>query len=75
MLTTNCFMRAIFYFPFDLKETHNSRFNVVQQRPGIRSVVSEKFIETFQWYEMELEEIQGIYERNKVLGPETSILQ
>ena len=42
------------------------RFASVQQRPGVRMVVSDKFIEAFNWYESDLEEIQQVYEKFKV---------
>ena len=45
-----------------------SRFVSIQQRPGIRVVISEKFIEIFNWYEGDLEEIQNVYEKYKVCG-------
>ena len=35
-------------------------------RPGVRMVVSDKFIEAFNWYESDLEEIQQVYEKFKV---------
>ena len=43
-----------------------ARFVSIQQRPGVRVVISEKFVEIFNWYEGDLEEIQRIYERHKV---------
>ena len=36
-------------------------------RPGLRSVLSEKFLEVFGWFESELEAVQTIYESKKVL--------
>ena len=35
-------------------------------RPGLRAVLSEKFLEVFGWYEAELETVQKIYESQKV---------
>ena len=35
-------------------------------RPGLRSVLSEKFLEVFGWFESELEAVQNIYESQKV---------
>lgn len=37
-------------------------------RPGLRSVLSEKFLEVFGWFESELEAVQTIYESQKVLA-------
>ena len=37
-------------------------------RPGLRSVLSEKFLEVFGWFESELEAVQTIYENKKVLA-------
>lgn len=35
-------------------------------RPGLRAVLSEKFLEVFGWFETELENVQKIYESQKV---------
>ena len=42
------------------------RFVPIQQRPYIRVVISEKFVEIFNWYEGDLDEIQVLYEKHKV---------
>ena len=41
-------------------------FNCVMNRPGLRAVLSEKFLEVFGWFETELENVQKIYESQKV---------
>ena len=43
-----------------------TRFVAVQGRPGIRATVAEKFVEIFNWYETDLEEVHKIYETHKV---------
>lgn len=59
-------------FPLCLVTSHhcislpNSRFASIQHRPGVRVVISEKFVEIFNWYETDLDEIQQIYEKHKV---------
>ena len=35
-------------------------------RPGLRTVLSEKYLEVFGWFETELESVQKIYESQKV---------
>ena len=42
-------------------------FNCVINRPGLRTVLSEKFLEVFGWFETELENVQKIYENQKVI--------
>ncbi|XP_067674368.1 uncharacterized protein [Haliotis asinina] len=42
-----------------------TRFWPVQSRPGVRGVIAEKFVEIFNWYENDLEEVHKIYENNK----------
>ncbi|KAH3729601.1 hypothetical protein DPMN_055573 [Dreissena polymorpha] len=42
------------------------RLQSVQNRPGIRATLAEKFVEIFNWYEADLEEVQKIYETHKV---------
>ena len=42
-------------------------FNCVINRPGLRTVLSEKFLEVFGWFETELENVQKIYESQKVI--------
>ncbi|XP_052089132.1 uncharacterized protein LOC127725852 isoform X10 [Mytilus californianus] len=42
-----------------------TRFGPVQGRPGIRTTIAEKFVEIFNWYETDLEEVQRIYETHK----------
>lgn len=44
-------------------------FNCVMNRPGLRSVLSEKFLEVFGWFESELEAVQTIYESKKESPP------
>ncbi|XP_068697910.1 dynein axonemal heavy chain 8-like [Montipora foliosa] len=44
-------------------------FNCVMNRPGLRSVLSEKFLEVFGWFESELEAVQNIYESQKESPP------
>jgi len=39
----------------------------VINRPGLRTVLSEKFLEVFGWFETELENVQKIYESQKVI--------
>jgi hypothetical protein len=39
----------------------------VQNRPGIRICISEKFVEIFNWYESDLEEVHQIYDAHKVM--------
>ena len=41
------------------------RFTPIQNRQGIRATISEKFVEIFNWYEADLEEVHQIYENNK----------
>ena len=41
-------------------------FNCVINRPGLRTVLSEKYLEVFGWFETELESVQKIYESQKV---------
>ena len=38
----------------------------IQQRSGVRVVISEKFVEIFNWYEGDLDVIQQLYEKHKV---------
>ena len=42
------------------------RFVAVQQRSGVRVVISEKFVEIFGWYENDLDMVQQLYEKHKV---------
>ncbi|XP_076466964.1 uncharacterized protein LOC143298129 [Babylonia areolata] len=42
-----------------------TKFHPIQGRQGIRNTVSEKYVEIFNWYESDLEEVQHIYERHK----------
>ncbi|RDD45872.1 Dynein heavy chain 5, axonemal [Trichoplax sp. H2] len=42
-----------------------TRFNTVQNRMHISTMLKEKFYEAFNWYEEELEEVQDLYEKNK----------
>jgi len=42
------------------------RLQSVQNRPGIRAPLAEKFVEIFNWYEADLEEVHQIYESHKV---------
>lgn len=42
------------------------RLQAVQNRPGIRAPLAEKFVEIFNWYEADLEEVHKIYETHKV---------
>ncbi|XP_053397319.1 dynein axonemal heavy chain 5-like isoform X6 [Mercenaria mercenaria] len=42
-----------------------TRLQAVQNRPGIRATLAEKFVETFNWYEADLEEVHQIYEQHK----------
>lgn len=42
------------------------RYGPIQTRHGIRSTIAEKYVEIFNWYEADLEEVQQIYERHKV---------
>ena len=39
----------------------------IQNRPGVRGSLAEKFVEIFNWYEGDLDEVQQMYERDKVL--------
>lgn len=41
-------------------------FNVVLNRTGLKAVLSEKFLEVFGWFEDELEDVQKVYENEKV---------
>ena len=41
-------------------------FNIVINRTGLKAVLSEKFLEVFSWFEDELEEVQKVYENEKV---------
>jgi len=43
-----------------------SRFTPVQQRASIRIVISEKFVEVFNWYGADLDAIQVLYNKHKV---------
>ncbi len=38
----------------------------IQQRPGVRVVIAEKFVEIFNWYEGDIDEMQELYEKYKV---------
>ena len=38
----------------------------MQHRHGVRLVVTEKFVEIFNWYESDLDEIHKLYEKHKV---------
>ncbi|ESO89151.1 hypothetical protein LOTGIDRAFT_229063 [Lottia gigantea] len=42
-----------------------TKFAPIQSRPGIRGTISDKFVEVFNWYESDLEDVQKIYEKNK----------
>ncbi|XP_060567478.1 dynein axonemal heavy chain 5-like [Ruditapes philippinarum] len=42
-----------------------TRLQAVQNRPGIRATLAEKFVEIFNWYEADLEEVHQIYEQHK----------
>ena len=42
------------------------RFTPVQQRASIRIVISEKFVEVFNWYGADLDSIQVLYNKHKV---------
>ncbi|XP_013393403.1 dynein gamma chain, flagellar outer arm-like [Lingula anatina] len=42
-----------------------TRFTPIMFRPGIRTVISEKFVEMFNWYEGDLEEVAKMYEKHK----------
>ncbi|XP_052807484.1 dynein axonemal heavy chain 5-like isoform X7 [Mya arenaria] len=42
-----------------------TRLQSIQNRPGIRATLAEKFVEIFNWYEADLEEVQRIYESHK----------
>ncbi|OWF37572.1 Dynein heavy chain 5, axonemal [Mizuhopecten yessoensis] len=42
-----------------------TRFGPIQSRPGIRAHIAEKFVEIFNWYETDLEEVHNIYETHK----------
>ncbi|WAR07684.1 DYHG-like protein [Mya arenaria] len=44
-----------------------TRLQSIQNRPGIRATLAEKFVEIFNWYEADLEEVQRIYESHKLL--------
>jgi len=39
----------------------------VINRLGLRTALSEKFLEVFGWFETELENVQKIYESQKVM--------
>ena len=43
------------------------RLQAVQNRPGVRATLAEKFVEIFNWYEADLEEVHRIYEQHKVM--------
>ena len=45
------------------------RFHPIQSRHGIRGTIAEKYVEIFNWYESDLEEVHQIYERHKVCLP------
>ena len=40
----------------------------MQQRASIRIVIAEKFVETFSWYEADLDAIQTLYNKYKVIA-------
>lgn len=42
------------------------RFAPVLNRTGIKATVTDKYVEIFNWYEADLEEVQQIYECHKV---------
>ncbi|KAJ8314952.1 hypothetical protein KUTeg_007102 [Tegillarca granosa] len=42
-----------------------NRFTSIQTRPGIRGSVSDKYVECFNWYEADLQEVHKIYETYK----------
>ena len=41
-------------------------FNAVINRTGFKAVLSEKVLEVFGWFEEELEDVQRVYESEKV---------
>lgn len=43
-------------------------------RSGLKSVLSEKILEVFNWFENELEEVQKLYESQKVRSSGFKIL-
>ena len=63
----SAYMNAIFVRKMKTTEGLDliSRFAAIQNRPGIRMVVTDKTIEVFGWYEIDLEETQGMYEQHK----------
>lgn len=42
-----------------------TKFAPIQNRHGIRGTIAEKYVELFNWYEGDLEEVHQIYERHK----------
>ena len=50
----------------------SSRFTPVQQRASIRIVISEKFVEVFNWYGADLDAIQVLYNKHKVRSLQSS---
>ena len=43
-----------------------TRFTPVAYRQGMRRSVAEKYIDIFNWYEADLDEVKNIYEKYKV---------
>ena len=64
----SAYMNAIFVRKMKTSEGLDliSRFANIQQRPGVRMVITDKTIEVFQWYEIDLEDTQRMYEQHKV---------
>ncbi|CAH1799095.1 unnamed protein product [Owenia fusiformis] len=42
-----------------------TRFTPIGSRPGVRAAIAEKFVEIFNWYEGDLEEVHHVYEKYK----------
>ena len=42
------------------------RFTPVAYRQGMKRSIAEKYIDIFNWYEADLEEVKNIYEKFKV---------
>lgn len=42
------------------------RFSPIATRSEVRGTVADKYVEIFAWYEADLNEVQNIYEKNKV---------
>jgi len=55
------------WFMYSTKIIFVYSFNSVINRSSLKSILSEKYLEVFTWFETELEDVQKVYEEEKVL--------